>query len=61
MGKIGIIGGSGLYQMEGMQAVKEVAVTTPYGRPSDKFILGLLEGRDVVFLPRFGGSHLDFN
>lgn len=57
MGKIGIIGGSGLYKIEGVKNVKEVAVTTPYGKPSDKFITGSLEGKDVVFLPRHGVGH----
>ncbi len=57
MGKIGIIGGSGLYQIEGIKKVKEVAVVTPFGKPSDKFIVGELEGKDVVFLPRHGRGH----
>ncbi len=57
MGKIGIIGGSGLYQIEGIKKVKEVSVVTPYGKPSDKFIVGELEGKEVVFLPRHGRGH----
>ncbi len=57
MGKIGIIGGSGLYKIEGIKDVKEVSVNTPFGRPSDKFILGTLEDKDVVFLPRHGVGH----
>ncbi|MCX5697796.1 MAG: S-methyl-5'-thioadenosine phosphorylase [Candidatus Omnitrophica bacterium] len=57
MGRIGIIGGSGLYNIEGIKGVKQVAVTTPFGKPSDKFTLGKLEGRDVVFLPRHGKGH----
>lgn len=57
MGKIGIIGGSGLYKMEGIKNVKEITVTTPFGKPSDKFILGRLEGKEVVFLPRHGLGH----
>jgi 5'-methylthioadenosine phosphorylase len=57
MGRIGIIGGSGLYKIEGIANVKEVSVSTPFGKPSDKFITGKLEGRDVVFLPRHGVGH----
>jgi 5'-methylthioadenosine phosphorylase len=57
MGKIGIIGGSGLYHMEGLKAIKEVAVKTPFGGPSDKFITGKFAGKDVVFLPRHGRGH----
>jgi 5'-methylthioadenosine phosphorylase len=57
MGHIGIIGGSGLYHMEGLKKVKKVAVTTPFGKPSDKFIVGELEGKEVVFLPRHGLGH----
>jgi len=57
MNRIGIIGGSGLYKMEGIKNLKEVAVTTPFGRPSDKYILGELEGKEVVFLPRHGVGH----
>jgi len=47
---IGIIGGSGLYQMEGLEAVEEVQVETPFGIPSDRYMLGRLEGRRVAFL-----------
>ena len=57
MPKIGIIGGSGLYKIEGIRNLEEVLVNTPFGRPSDKFILGELEGKDVVFLPRHGVGH----
>jgi len=57
MGKIGIIGGSGLYQIEGIKNVRDVSVVTPFGKPSDKFIVGNLEGKDVVFLPRHGRGH----
>lgn len=57
MGKIGIIGGSGLYKIEGIKEVKEAAVKTPFGEPSDKFITGKIEGKDVVFLPRHGVGH----
>ena len=57
MAKIGIIGGSGLYQIEGLLNVKEVEVKTPFGSPSDKFTVGTLEGAEVVFLPRHGKGH----
>ncbi len=55
--QIGIIGGSGLYQMEALKNVREVAVSTPFGKPSGKFILGKLEGIPVAFLPRHGKGH----
>jgi 5'-methylthioadenosine phosphorylase len=54
---IGIIGGTGLYQMEGFTDVREVAVDTPFGPPSDSLMLGQLEGRPVAFLPRHGRGH----
>ncbi len=56
--EIGIIGGSGLYHMPGLQKVKEVRLTTPFGKPSDAFILGRLEGREVAFLARHGRGHV---
>lgn len=57
MVKIGIIGGSGLYNIEGIKKIKPVAVTTPFGKPSDKYITGELVGRQVVFLPRHAIGH----
>jgi len=57
MATIGIIGGSGLYQIEGLQNVRELEVHTPFGEPSDTFTVGTLEGREVVFLPRHGRGH----
>ena len=57
MAIVGVIGGSGLYQMEGITGVKEVGVKTPFGEPSDKYITGVLEGTKVVFLPRHGKGH----
>ncbi len=57
MGRLGIIGGSGLYKIEGLNQVKEVPVKTPFGKPSDSFVLGKLRGKDVVFLPRHGRGH----
>jgi 5'-methylthioadenosine phosphorylase len=55
--RVGIIGGSGLYKMEGMTEVKEVNISTPFGEPSDTIILGNLEGVKVAFLPRHGEGH----
>jgi 5'-methylthioadenosine phosphorylase len=55
--KIGIIGGSGLYQMPELKEIEELAVQTPFGSPSDKFIVGTLEGERVAFLPRHGVGH----
>lgn len=55
--EIGIIGGSGLYSMPGLTNVREERVSTPFGDPSDAFILGDLEGRKVVFLARHGRGH----
>ena len=54
---IGIIGGSGLYQMPELTDVEEVKVETPFGSPSDAFIVGTLEGARVAFLPRHGRGH----
>ena len=55
--KIGIIGGSGLYQMPELTEVDEIQLDTPFGEPSDKFIIGTLEGERVAFLPRHGRGH----
>ena len=55
--RIGIIGGSGLYQMPELTGVEEVKVDTPFGSPSDAFIVGTLEGERVAFLPRHGRGH----
>src|ERR1700689_4380658 len=55
--EIGIIGGSGLYSMPGLTDTQEVAVKTPFGDPSDKVVLGKLEGRSVAFLARHGRGH----
>src|SRR5215212_745373 len=55
--KIGIIGGSGLYQMPELQNVREQPVETPFGSPSDAFIIGELDGVTVAFLPRHGRGH----
>lgn len=57
MTSIGVIGGSGLYEMEGLRQVEEIQVETPYGAPSDAYISGVLEGTRLVFLPRHGRGH----
>ncbi|TAL18037.1 S-methyl-5'-thioadenosine phosphorylase [bacterium] len=54
---IGIIGGSGLYEMEGLERIAEVEVPTPFGMPSDKLVTGYYAGRKLVFLPRHGRGH----
>jgi 5'-methylthioadenosine phosphorylase len=54
---IGVIGGSGLYDMEGLTQVKTVKVATPFGRTSDDYVIGTLFGRRVAFLPRHGRGH----
>lgn len=56
-GALGVIGGSGLYEMEGLQDVAFVNVDTPFGTPSDAFVTGTLEGVSMVFLPRHGRGH----
>ena len=55
--EIGIIGGSGLYSMPGFTNVREERIETPFGSPSDAFVLGELEGRKVAFLARHGRGH----
>ena len=55
--RIGVIGGSGLYHIEGFTNQKWVKVRTPFGSPSDEFLTGRFAGRDVVFLPRHGRGH----
>jgi 5'-methylthioadenosine phosphorylase len=55
--EIGIIGGSGLYEMEGFTDVQAVRVWTPFGDPSDEYMVGRLEGRKVAFLPRHARGH----
>jgi len=55
--EIGIIGGSGLYSMPGFEAQEELNITTPFGSPSDNYVLGTLAGRNVAFLARHGRGH----
>jgi len=56
-GLLGILGGSGLYQMEGLEVEDEAQVRTPFGEPSDRYVLGRMDGRPVVFLARHGRGH----
>jgi 5'-methylthioadenosine phosphorylase len=55
--KIGVIGGSGLYEMEGIGRKRWSRVTTPFGKPSDQYLTGRIGAREVVFLPRHGRGH----
>ncbi|HUV75711.1 MAG TPA: S-methyl-5'-thioadenosine phosphorylase [Dehalococcoidales bacterium] len=55
--KIGVIGGSGLYDIEGMTDIEEVNVDTPFGKPSDTIVVGRLGGMKAAFLPRHGRGH----
>lgn len=55
--EVGIIGGSGLYSMPGLSDVREVPQNTPFGEPSDPYVLGTLEGKKVAFLARHGRGH----
>jgi 5'-methylthioadenosine phosphorylase len=55
--EIGIIGGSGLYSMPGLTKIKEIRLKTPFGQPSDAYVVGTLEGRKVAFLARHGRGH----
>ncbi|PCJ60195.1 MAG: S-methyl-5'-thioadenosine phosphorylase [Rhodospirillaceae bacterium] len=56
-GALGIIGGSGLYEIEGLQNTRWERVSSPFGEPSDEFFFGELDGRSLVFLPRHGRGH----
>ena len=56
--EIGIIGGSGLYNLPGIERVRKVRLATPFGRPSDAYVVGNLEGRKVAFLSRHGRGHV---
>ena len=57
MQSVGIIGGSGLYEIDGLEKVEYKSVSTPWGDPSDKFITGYLNGVKMFFLPRHGRGH----
>ncbi|NKB56186.1 MAG: S-methyl-5'-thioadenosine phosphorylase [Alphaproteobacteria bacterium] len=54
---VGVIGGSGLYDIEGLTDVRRERVDTPFGTPSDEFVVGSLDGQKIVFLPRHGRGH----
>src|ERR687887_213598 len=54
---IGVIGGSGLYEMEGLEEIERVRVVTPFGDPSAEYAPGVLTGGGLVFLPRHGRGH----
>ena len=56
--RVGIIGGSGLYNMNGVEGLEEVEVKTPFGTPSDSVLCGTLDGHPVAFLPRHGRGHV---
>jgi len=55
--KIGVIGGTGLYNIAGMTGIEEVDINTPFGKPSDSLVVGRLEGVGIAFLPRHGKGH----
>jgi len=54
---VGVIGGSGLYEMEGLEQVQTISLKTPFGDPSDSYVVGHLEGVKIAFLPRHGKGH----
>lgn len=57
MNTVGVIGGSGLYEMTGLENVERIRLTTPFGDPSDEFVCGTLGGVRLIFLPRHGRGH----
>ena len=57
--EIGLLGGTGLYEIEGIRSVREHRLRTPFGDPSDAYVVGDLEGRRVAFLSRHGGAVLE--
>jgi len=57
MARIGVLGGSGLYEMDKLEDVREQRVQTPFGDPSDALIIGTIDGHEVAFLPRHGRGH----
>lgn len=54
---IGLLGGTGLYQIEGLEVLEEIELDTPFGKPSDTFFIGMLEGKAIAFLSRHGRGH----
>lgn len=57
MTKIGVIGGSGLYEIQGLAVKNKKSISTPFGKPSDKYLVGEIGNKEVVFLPRHGSHH----
>ena len=57
MGPLGVIGGSGLYEMAGLEGARSERLATPFGEPSDAYVLGTIGGRDIAFLARHGRGH----
>ena len=57
MTTIGVIGGSGLYEMEGLEQIESIRLVTPFGDPSDEYVTGVMNGVKMVFLPRHGRGH----
>ena len=57
MNALGVIGGSGLYQISGLEGRRDQSLTTPFGEPSDTYVLGTIDGRDIAFLARHGRGH----
>ena len=55
--RIGVIGGSGLYNIKGITNIKELEINTPFGKPSDKLLIGNLDETEIVFLARHGRNH----
>ena len=55
--RVAVIGGSGLYEMSGFELIEEKELQTPFGAPSDKIVIGRLEGVEIAFLPRHGKGH----
>jgi 5'-methylthioadenosine phosphorylase len=56
--KIGVIGGSGLYEIDGIKVIEELDIDTPWGKPSDKIVIADIEGKRAAFLPRHGKGHV---
>ena len=54
---LGVIGGSGLYDLPGLTGVRRERVSTPFGEPSDEYLVGKLGEQELVFLPRHGNGH----
>lgn len=57
MAELGIIAGSGIYEIEGVEIIKEIELKTPFGKPSDKIMIAKIGGKEVAFLPRHGKGH----